>query len=255
MQSCRALHAGATRATRRLPRVVGASAGLCVGVLLATSSSQAGAATLGPLATSAGLFAALATLVLIQGWPAHLPVIAWSGAAGVLLVAAAAAWAWRRAPRTWGFAAAPLNFPTSKGRVTPILPAPCAATALPAGLEVEPLLTELRLQFVRLQAAWDLADIQTLRALTTPQMRDELCFEWRDVTAPRAPNRTDVVTLYAELLGFEELDGVELASVEFSGLIREAAGEAAVPFRELWMLAKSKHDAAGWRLARQQALL
>ena len=46
-----------------------------------------------------------------------------------------------------------------------------------------------------------------------------------------------------------------LASVEFSGLIRESAEKGAVPFRELWMLAAAKDGAPSWRLARQQALL
>jgi predicted lipid-binding transport protein (Tim44 family) len=67
-------------------------------------------------------------------------------------------------------------------------------------------------------------------------------------------SRTDVVTLHAELLDIEELGAAWLASVEFSGLIRESAERGAVPFRELWMLAATKEGAPSWRLARQQAL-
>ncbi|RKH76497.1 hypothetical protein D7Y13_44360 [Corallococcus praedator] len=69
-----------------------------------------------------------------------------------------------------------------------------------------------------------------------------------------APNRTDVITLHAELIGIEEVGAAYLASVEFSGLIRESAEEGAVPFRELWMLSCDKAGAPSWRLARQQAL-
>ena len=68
-------------------------------------------------------------------------------------------------------------------------------------------------------------------------------------------SRTDVITLHAELLGLEELSADYLASVEFSGLIRESAEQGAVPFRELWMLACTKDGTPSWRLARQQALL
>ena len=69
-------------------------------------------------------------------------------------------------------------------------------------------------------------------------------------------SRTDVISLHAELLGLEELGAAYLASIEFSGLIRESAEQGEVPFRELWMLAGSKDDGApSWRLARQQALL
>jgi hypothetical protein len=69
------------------------------------------------------------------------------------------------------------------------------------------------------------------------------------------PSRTDVITLHATLLDVEELGAAWLASVEFSGLIRESAEQGAVPFRELWMLAAAKDGAPSWRLARQQALL
>ena len=242
----------------RLPHTLGAAVPLWVGVLLAAGCSEAGAATtLGPLATSAGLFAALATLLLIQGWPAHVPVIALSGAGCVLLLAVAAAWLWRArtTQRVMGFSGSALALPLAEA---PALPAPAARRAPfvpPAGLDAAPLLAELRFQFVQLQDAWDRADTCALRRLTTPEMLAELCFEWPGGATARLPNRTDVVTLHAELLGFEELAGTHLVSVEFSGLIREGAEQGAVPFRELWMLAKSKHDASGWKLARHQALL
>jgi len=97
--------------------------------------------------------------------------------------------------------------------------------------------------------------MQSLRVLTTPEMFDELCFESPGAGSVRTSSRTDVVTLRAELLGFEVLAGMQLASVEFSGLIREAADQGAVPFREFWILAKSNAGGSGWRLARHQALL
>ena len=106
---------------------------------------------------------------------------------------------------------------------------------------------------MRLQAAWDAGDIATLQSLTTPGMLEELLH----VLTARggAGCRTDVITLHAELLGLEELGAAYLASVEFSGLIRESAERGAVPFRELWMLACMKDGAPSWRLARQQSLL
>ena len=93
----------------------------------------------------------------------------------------------------------------------------------------------------------------TLKALTTPEMLEELLhvLSVREAGA----SRTDVISLHAELLGLEELSAAYLASVEFSGLIRESAEQGAVPFRELWMLACAKDGTPSWRLARQQALL
>ena len=115
------------------------------------------------------------------------------------------------------------------------------------------VLEAARSRFLRLQAAWDAGDVQALGHLTTPDMLQELL----PVLDGRVggPSRTDVITLHAELLDVEELGAAWLASVEFSGLIRESAEQGAVPFRELWMLAAAKDGAPSWRLARQQALL
>jgi Tim44-like domain len=123
---------------------------------------------------------------------------------------------------------------------------------IPAGLDSDAVLDAARGRFMRLQAAWDAGDISTLKSLTTPEMLEELLH----VLTARgdAGSRTDVITLHAELLGLEELSAAYLASVEFSGLIRESAEHGAVPFRELWMLACMK-DEASWRLARQQSLI
>jgi predicted lipid-binding transport protein (Tim44 family) len=123
---------------------------------------------------------------------------------------------------------------------------------IPAGLDGDAVLDVARGRFMRLQAAWDAGDISTLKSLTTPEMLEELLH----VLGARgdAGSRTDVITLHAELLGLEELSAAYLASVEFSGLIRESAEHGAVPFRELWMLACMKDEASSWRLARQQSL-
>jgi predicted lipid-binding transport protein (Tim44 family) len=124
---------------------------------------------------------------------------------------------------------------------------------LPAGLDKSQVLAAARNRFMLLQAAWDAGDVATLRSLTTPDMLEELMC----VLGARGagPSRTDVITLHAELICLEELSAAYLASVEFSGLIRESAEAGAVPFRELWMLAGTKDGTPCWRLARQQALL
>jgi predicted lipid-binding transport protein (Tim44 family) len=118
--------------------------------------------------------------------------------------------------------------------------------------EVEELLTLARLSFVQLQAAWDRADLQALSALATRELLDEL----RDQLAQRGnlPNHTEVVTLDARLLLLEDLREASVASVEFSGLIRERIDCAAAPFRELWLLANVKTSGLGWQLARVQSL-
>ena len=68
-------------------------------------------------------------------------------------------------------------------------------------------------------------------------------------------SRTDIVTLRADLFAFDGLGGSFLASVEFSGLMRESSRDMAQPFRELWMLTRSTDGSGGWKLARHQTLL
>lgn len=127
-----------------------------------------------------------------------------------------------------------------------------APVTLPAGLDRAHLLSAAREHFLRLQAAWDAGDVPTLAALTTPQMLDDLHSARAAADAPGG--RTDVVTLQARLLGFDELAAGWLAAIEFSGTLRESTGPCApVAFRELWLLLR-EHEAPIWRLARQQAL-
>ena len=128
-------------------------------------------------------------------------------------------------------------------------------SALPAHADFDraQVLDAARTRFLRLQAAWDAGDVHALGHLTTPEMLQELLSVL--TTRTGAASRTDVITLHAELLDVEELGAAWLASIEFSGLIRESAEQGAVPFRELWMLASDKSGAPSWRLARQQALL
>ena len=65
---------------------------------------------------------------------------------------------------------------------------------------------------------------------------------------------TDVVMLEAQLLGIEDLGAAYMASVEFSGLIREEPSSGPTPFREVWNMNKPKDGHSGWLVAGVQAL-
>ncbi len=109
-----------------------------------------------------------------------------------------------------------------------------------------------RQSFLQMQAAWDRADLPALGVMATEPLLEDL----REQLALRGPgpNHTEVLELQARLLALEELHEAFLASVEFTGLIREQLDDAAEPFRELWLLAKLKTAGRGWRLARVQSL-
>ncbi len=143
------------------------------------------------------------------------------------------------------------------GRAAPAAPAaplPRSALALPSGLTRDDVVAAAMRDFIRLQAAWDARDLATLRHLTLPQMLDELLGVLA-LHEGAPPRRTDVLTLHADLLACDAVGPDFLASIEFSGLIRESPDAGAAPFRELWMLIRSAGENPGWRLARQQSLL
>ena len=75
----------------------------------------------------------------------------------------------------------------------------------------------------------------------------------RETHTGAQPNHTDVQALDARLLGIEELADEYLASVEFTGMIRENAASAPSPFREVWNMTKPK-SGGGWLVAGVQAL-
>lgn len=121
-----------------------------------------------------------------------------------------------------------------------------------SGVDVDELLQLARLSFVRLQAAWDAGDLQALSSCMTEPLLEDLRLQLQQ-RGP-APNCTEVISLRAELKALEDLREAYVASVEFSGVIRERDNSAAAPFRELWLLAQPKHSAPGWRVAGVQAL-
>jgi predicted lipid-binding transport protein (Tim44 family) len=119
--------------------------------------------------------------------------------------------------------------------------------------ETQAFLQVARQSFLQMQAAWDRADLPAMGVLATETLLDEL----REQLQMRGgePNHTEVLELNARLLALEEMREAFVASVEFSGLVRERLGQAAAPFRELWLLANVKSAGRGWKLARVQALI
>ncbi|MDT3679483.1 MAG: Tim44-like domain-containing protein [Burkholderiaceae bacterium] len=126
------------------------------------------------------------------------------------------------------------------------------AGRIPAGFDVEGFERNAKVQFVRLQAVFDAGDTKDLREFTTPEMYAELALQIDERSG--AENRTDVVTLDATLLGIESTAQEHVASVRFSGMIREEVGGEAKPFDEVWNLAKPASGPGGWLLAGIQQL-
>lgn len=127
---------------------------------------------------------------------------------------------------------------------------------VPDDFDVEGFLKLSKTHFVNLQAAWDRADMASLRAMMTDEMLAQIQHQLaeREQHARGQPNVTEVVMIEAVLLGIEELDDAYLASVEFSGLIREDASAGPNPFREVWNITRPLRGEGGWLVAGVQAL-
>ena len=128
---------------------------------------------------------------------------------------------------------------------------------VPADFDIAGFTEAAKRNFITLQDAWDRSDIPALRAMMTDDMLSEIQSQLaeRERTAtPGQVNKTDVVMLEAQLLGIEELDDVYMASVEFSGMIREEPSAGPSPFREVWNMTKPRSGRGGWLVAGVQAL-
>jgi predicted lipid-binding transport protein (Tim44 family) len=130
--------------------------------------------------------------------------------------------------------------------------ADASVSRIPADFDVEGFERNAKVQFVRLQAVFDAGDTKDLREFTTPEMYAELALQIDERRG--AENRTDVVTLDATLLDIDSTPEDHMASVRFSGMIREDAGGEAKPFDEVWNLVKPAHGSGGWVLAGIQQL-
>ncbi|MCK0511604.1 Tim44 domain-containing protein [Aromatoleum buckelii] len=118
---------------------------------------------------------------------------------------------------------------------------------LPAGFDAEAFVRQAKLNFVRLQAANDARNLDDLREFVTPEMFAELQMQIQE--RGDAVQRTEVVDLHAEVVGYAEEAQRHLVSVRFHGLIREEAGAAPVEFDERWHLAKAFDGSRGWVVA------
>ena len=126
---------------------------------------------------------------------------------------------------------------------------------VPAGFDTDGFIRAAKANFITLQAAWDKSDISSLRSMMTDGMLLEIKTQLseREAHTGAQPNQTDVQALEARLLGIEELADEYMASVEYTGMIREDAASSPSPFREVWNMTKSKNG-GGWLVAGVQAL-
>jgi predicted lipid-binding transport protein (Tim44 family) len=131
-------------------------------------------------------------------------------------------------------------------------PVPSATMHIPDGFDTEAFLRIAKLNFVRLQALNDAKSIDDIREFVSPELFAEIKLQMDE--RGDTPQQTDIVTLNAELLDVATESGRHIASVHFSGMIREVIGASAAPFDEVWNLSKPIAGNQGWIVAGIQQL-
>lgn len=96
--------------------------------------------------------------------------------------------------------------------------------------------------YMRLQASWDKADYEDIRSYTTPELFAEL---QRDRESLGGPQYTEVVQLNAELISVQRDGDQAVASILFTGLVREDRQAAAQPIRDIWHVQHAWASPAG----------
>lgn len=138
------------------------------------------------------------------------------------------------------------------GASSPMAPAAAfqpaaAAPAVPDGFDTAGFERIAKMIFIRLQAANDEANLDDIRKFTTPELFASLRLDLQE--RGTAKQQTDVMQLDAQVVDTAQEQGQWVASVRFSGLIREEIGAGAQAFNELWHLVKPVDDSREWAIA------
>lgn len=123
---------------------------------------------------------------------------------------------------------------------------------IPHDFPVDSFLRNAKMSFIRLQAANDRKDINDIREYTTPEIFAEISMQMQE--RGNTQQTTEVVSINAELLEVAKEGDYLVASVRFTGQLRENA-QALENVDEVWHIQQDAHHAhSTWLLAGIQQL-
>jgi predicted lipid-binding transport protein (Tim44 family) len=122
-----------------------------------------------------------------------------------------------------------------------------ARLGLPAEFDEPRFLRKARVYFLRLQLAWDKSDLDGIRQFASPPVFTEL--RKQILERGESDNCTDVLAIQTVLLGVQAVGDNVVASVKFTGMIKETASKQEEAFEEVWRLSKPKEKQGDWVLA------
>ena len=232
-------------ASRWLGPLAGIAAGLGIAALLSHFGLGGAMADFLVMALIAGvvIFGVMFILRRMRGGSAAQPAVQGAGAGAT----PSSNDMWRQSAEP---VAAPVQLPASAtGSMSAAgfgsdAPEPDQSWFIPADFDTQRFLGEAKQQFVAIQKVWDSGNVNELRNFLTDDLLKELQAQ---LSGQTGQNHTEVVLLNAELLGIEKVSDGHLASVRFSGMLREQVGAEAFRFEEVWNLFKPEQG--GWLLA------
>ena len=115
---------------------------------------------------------------------------------------------------------------------------------IPENFDTPGFLDNAKAQFIKIQSVWDSGNVEQLSEYLTNDLIAEIKPE---LQARAEGDKTEVVLLNAELMGIETVSGGHLASIRYSGMLRESPDAEAFRFEEVWNLYKAENE--GWMLA------
>ena len=119
---------------------------------------------------------------------------------------------------------------------------------IPADFKVEPFIRNAKASFIRLQTAHDHGDVNEIRDYTTPEMLAEISAQINE--RGDAQQKTEVMFIDASLLEVETTNDMAIASVRFTGQLRDVPDGELEAFDEIWHVQKDLKDPnATWLLA------
>ena len=118
--------------------------------------------------------------------------------------------------------------------------------ALPAGFDVAALERQAKVQFIRLQAANDAGNLDDIREFTTPEMFAEVKMSLSERGG--VAQQTDVLKVDAQVLDVTDEPARYVASVRFTGQIKDLQNQEVESFDEVWHLIQF-HNIGVWQLA------
>lgn len=141
----------------------------------------------------------------------------------------------------------PVQQPLAGGNAAPVVTSAAPAGNIPADFPVDTFLRSAKTSFIRLQAANDRKDLNDIREYTTPEMFAEISMQIQE--RDDVPQRTDVVAINGELLGVVNEGDLAIASVRFTGQLRENNGTPE-NVDEIWHVQKNlRDDKSVWLLS------